>query len=75
MGSGIFFIWSRPLYLNYELKTFEGFSFLKKAAPVAPIDTEDLNWLLCHTKRDETNIKEMHRKFASDYSSGTILRQ
>ena len=70
MGSGIIYDFS------FKLTTVKGFGFLKKAAaPVAPINTEDLSWLLGHTKRDETNIKEMHRKFASDYPSGIILRQ
>ena len=69
MGSGIIHDHSS------KLTTVEGFSFLKKAAPVAPIHTEDLSWLLGHTKRDEKSIKEMHRKFASNYPSGNILRQ
>ena len=52
-----------------------GFSLVKKAVVIKPISKDDLDWLLGHTKRDEKQIVEMHRKFHTDYPSGNILRQ
>ena len=48
---------------------------MKKAVVIKPIDPEDLSWLRLHSKRDEKDIIEMHKKFSFDYSSGNILRQ
>ena len=72
MGSGKCFqiiSWNTLKMIN------EGFSFLNKAVPIRKIDPEDLIWLVGHTKRDETEIKEMHRRFATEYPSGSMLRQ
>ena len=53
---------------------FPGCSFLKKAAPIKPLNEEDKLWFLQHTKREEKEILAMYKQFYTDYPEGGIFR-